>query len=112
MSRDRGQRRNHESGRQRGHSGSRSGSRSVLVQLAEGVTLQPGGTDESCVLAGPNGKVQLNNGATIILRLCDGSRTSDEIIAEVMRTSPGETLASDVAEFLEVALARGWIVAT
>ena len=112
MSRDRGQRRNHESGRQRGHSGSRSGSRSVLVHLAEGVTLQPGGTDESCVLAGPNGKVQLNNGATIILRLCDGSRTSDEIIAEVMRTSPGETLASDVAEFLEVALARGWIVAT
>lgn len=58
----------------------------------------------------PNGRVQLNNGATAILRLCDGSRTSDQIIAEVMRASPGETLASDIAEFLKVARARGWIV--
>lgn len=69
------------------------------------------GTGESCVLVSPNGKVQLNDGATAILRLCDGSRTSDEIVAEAMRASCGETLASDVTEFLDVARTRGWIVA-
>jgi pyrroloquinoline quinone biosynthesis protein D len=107
MSRDRGQRRNHESVRQRG----RAGTRTVLVNLAQGVQLLPGRADASCVLVSPNGRVQLNDGATAILRLCDGSRTSEQIVAEVTRVSTGETLASDVAEFLDVARSRGWIVA-
>jgi pyrroloquinoline quinone biosynthesis protein D len=80
------------------------------VQLAQGVSLIDGGTEDPCVLVGPNGKVQLNGGATAILRLCDGSRSSDEIIAAVVQSSPGQTLAADVAAFLDVARTRGWIV--
>ena len=64
------------------------------------------------MLVGPHGKVQLNGGATTILRLCDGSRSSDEIIASVVQSSPGQTLAADVAAFLDVARTRGWIVST
>jgi pyrroloquinoline quinone biosynthesis protein D len=105
MSKDRGQRRS-ASGKERG----RSSSRPILVHLAEGVQLLAGGAEETCVLVSPNGKVQLNDGAAAILRLCDGSRTSDQIVAAVMRASHGETLASDIAEFLKVARARGWIV--
>lgn len=104
MSKNRSQRRTH-GGQRRA-----PGARSALVRLAQGVTLLDGGAEDCCVLVGPGGKVQLNDGATTILRLCDGSRSSDEIITAVVQSSPKPTLAADVAAFLDVARARGWIV--
>jgi pyrroloquinoline quinone biosynthesis protein D len=62
------------------------------------------------VLLSPNGSVQLNKEAVAILRLCDGTRDRDSVIAEIVRRSDGKTRASDVREFLDVALSRGWIV--
>lgn len=60
----------------------------------------------------PDGKVHLNEGAVAILALCDGSRNRDAIIAETARRTRGNTLASDIGEFLDAARARGWIIET
>ena len=81
------------------------------VHLASGVRLDKGDEHpESLVLVSPAGKVQLNEAAVAILRLCDGSRTRDAIIAEATHLSAGGTLAADITEFLDVARSRGWIV--
>lgn len=85
------------------------GTRSV-VRLAAGVRLD-GGTEQKggVVLVCPNGNVQLNRMAETILRLCDGSRARDEIVAEVVRRSHPHTRPEEIVEFLDVARARGWI---
>jgi pyrroloquinoline quinone biosynthesis protein D len=77
------------------------------LHLAPAVRLAAG---ETLVLAARGDKVQLNEAAVAILRLCDGSRTRDEIVAAVRGLSGGHTQASDVTEFLEVARSRGWLV--
>jgi pyrroloquinoline quinone biosynthesis protein D len=88
-----------------------SGSSSSGIQLAPGVRLDGGeGERNPPVLILPSGNVQLNGGAAAILRLCDGSRGREDIIAEIMRHSPTGAMADDIIEFLEVAKARGWIV--
>jgi pyrroloquinoline quinone biosynthesis protein D len=85
--------------------------RPCSVRLADGVRLHSGEKQhEVAVLIAPTGKVQLNAGAVAILRLCDGSRDRAEIIAEIVRQSHHGALAGDVAEFLDVAQVRGWIV--
>ena len=81
------------------------------VHLASGVRLDKGDEHpESLVLVSPDGKVQLNEAAVAILRLCDGSRSRDAIIAEATQLPGGGTLAADITEFLDVARSRGWIV--
>lgn len=83
------------------------------VHLAPGVRLDNGKEQHAApVLLCPDGKVHLNKEAVVILRLCDGSRNRDTIVAEALRRSRANTLASDIGEFLDVALARGWIVET
>jgi pyrroloquinoline quinone biosynthesis protein D len=61
------------------------------------------------VLLSPNGPVQLNRIAAAILRLCDGSRDRDGVVAEVVRRSNPHTRAAEIIEFLDAARARGWI---
>ena len=61
------------------------------------------------MLVCPAGKVQLNRTAAAILRLCDGSRNREDLVAEVVRSSPDRTRAVEIIEFLEVAQTRGWI---
>jgi pyrroloquinoline quinone biosynthesis protein D len=81
------------------------------VRLAPGVRLDGGEKPgDMPVLVYPSGKVQLNEGAVAILRLCDGSRNRDAIVAELSTRSRGQSLPRDIAAFLEVACARGWIV--
>lgn len=83
------------------------------IRLAPNVRLDKGRQQHaSLVLLSPGGEVHLNKGAVAILRLCDGSRDRDAIVAEVMRRSRENMRASDISEFLDVALARGWIVET
>jgi len=62
------------------------------------------------VLVQPGGIVQLNESAAAILDLCDGTRTADEVIAQYVTDPANVDLAGDVREFLEAAMARGWIV--
>jgi pyrroloquinoline quinone biosynthesis protein D len=57
----------------------------------------------------PHGRVQLNRIAASILRLCDGSRSREDLVAEVVRRSNQRARATEIEEFLEVAQARGWI---
>ncbi len=64
------------------------------------------------VLVQPGGTVQLNDSAAAILELCDGTRTSDEVIGEFLSQPGRQELADDVREFIEAALQRGWIIET
>lgn len=57
----------------------------------------------------PEGKVQLNRTAAMILRLCDGSRNRHGVVTEVVRRSHQQTRAAEIIEFLDAARARGWI---
>lgn len=84
-------------------------SRLGLLRLASGVQLKDGKDQREAVLVGPAGKVRLNRSAVAILRLCDGSRDRAEVIAEMVRSSHPELQVSDIAEFLDAALARGWV---
>jgi len=84
------------------------------VRLAQGIRLESNKGDEAkdavMVLLSPNGPVQLNRTAAAILRLCDGSRDRDGVVAEVVRRSnPGGTRPAEIIEFLDAARARGWI---
>jgi hypothetical protein len=81
-----------------------------LIRLAAGVRLD-GGTGKKgvVVLVCPNGNVQLNRMAETILRLCDGSLAREEVVAEVVRRSHPHTRAVEIIEFLDAAIARGWI---
>ena len=81
-----------------------------VVRLAAGLRLDGGtGKEGVVVLVCPNGNVQLNRMAETILRLCDGSRARDDIVAEVVRRSHPHTRAVEIIEFLDAARARGWI---
>ena len=80
------------------------------VRLAPGVRLDGGQEkDGVLVLICPNGEVQLNRMAATVLRLCDGSRNREAVVAEVVRRSQPHTRAKEIIEFLDVARARGWI---
>jgi len=81
------------------------------IQLAPGVRLDGSGeNDGAFVLVCAGGKVQLNSAAVAILRLCDGSRDRNGIVAELMRDSHRHALAGEIVEFLDAARARGWII--
>jgi pyrroloquinoline quinone biosynthesis protein D len=83
------------------------------VRLAPGISLEGDKGDKSkdavMVLLSPNGPVQLNRTAAAILRLCDGSRDREGVVAEVVRRSNPHTRAAEIVEFLDAARARGWI---
>jgi pyrroloquinoline quinone biosynthesis protein D len=80
------------------------------VRLAPGIRLDGGQEEDGVlVLVCPNGNVQLNRMAAAILRLCDGSRDREDVVAEVVRSSHPRTRATEIVEFLDAARARGWI---
>jgi pyrroloquinoline quinone biosynthesis protein D len=80
------------------------------VRLAQGIRLEGDkAKDGVSVLTCPNGQVQLNRIAAAILRLCDGSRAREDVVAEVVRRSHPRTRAAEIIEFLDAARARGWI---
>ncbi|MGN6667755.1 MAG: pyrroloquinoline quinone biosynthesis peptide chaperone PqqD [Trinickia sp.] len=61
------------------------------------------------VLLYPEGMVKLNASAGQILLRCDGTRSLDDIIAELEILFNASNLASDVHRFLDHARERGWI---
>lgn len=91
-------------------SGKKLGRAPRRVRLAPGIRLDGGEEkDGVLVLVCPNGNVQLNRMAAAILRLCDGSRDREDVVAEVVRRAQPQTRAAEIVEFLDVARARGWI---
>jgi len=82
----------------------------MCVRLAPGIHLRGG--EESgvrVVLVCPEGNVQLNSTAAEILGLCDGSRDRVQVVAEVQHRTSNRARSADIVEFLDAAVARGWI---
>ncbi|TDB78906.1 pyrroloquinoline quinone biosynthesis peptide chaperone PqqD [Actinomadura sp. KC216] len=57
----------------------------------------------------PERAVRLSGTGGRILRLCDGSRTVDDIVAELGESFPDAPLADEVPAFLERVRAEGWL---
>ena len=82
----------------------------IGVRLAPGIHLR--GAEDSgglAVLVCPEGNVQLNSVAAAILGLCDGSRDRVQVVAEVLQTTRNRARSAEIVEFLDAAVARGWI---
>ena len=82
----------------------------MRVRLAPGILLR--GLEERAaqvVLVSPEGNVPLNSMAAAILGLCDGSRDRAQVVAEVLERSGNRARSADIVEFLDAAVARGWI---
>lgn len=64
------------------------------------------------LLLWPERGVQLNDGARAIVRLCDGTRTVEEIVDKLAEdwSAPRETLQRDVDALLARLAARGLLV--
>ena len=79
------------------------------LRIANGRRLQWETQQNAHVLLYPEGMVKLNETSAMILLLCDGQRTRDQLITELLQRFPGADLAGDVNEFLAAAAERGWI---
>jgi len=53
--------------------------------------------------------VVLHGSAGGVLRLCDGSRAVDDIVAELGARFPGAPVADEVPEFLRTLRKEGWL---
>lgn len=80
------------------------------VRLSPKMRLQWEKAQNAYVLLYPEGMVQLNESAAVILQLCDGSRSAGEVAQELAQRFGGEALSDDVHDFLETARGHGWIV--
>jgi hypothetical protein len=61
------------------------------------------------MLVSAKGSIQLNGTAALILEMCNGKHTIEEIVARVLRNEDNG-LEEDVRAFLDAAQRRGWIV--
>ncbi|MGR9115296.1 MAG: pyrroloquinoline quinone biosynthesis peptide chaperone PqqD [Gammaproteobacteria bacterium] len=61
------------------------------------------------VILYPEGMVELNQSSAEILKLCDGTRTLNQIISDLEQKFETTGLTADITGFLEVALKNGWI---
>ncbi len=61
------------------------------------------------VILYPEGMVELNQSSAEILKLCDGTRKLDEIVAELEQKFSTSGLITDISNFLNVAIQNGWI---
>ena len=71
--------------------------------------LQFEATQDAWVLLYPEGMVKLNTPAGEILRRCDGSRTVEQIVAELEQAFAQGGLQVEVCAFLDQARERGWL---
>jgi pyrroloquinoline quinone biosynthesis protein D len=82
----------------------------LRVRLSPRMRLQWEKAQGAHVLLYPEGVVQLNESAAVILELCDGSRTADQVVGELAQRFDAPGLAEDVSEFIVAARSHGWIV--
>lgn len=89
----------------------KASSRRKRVRLAPGRRVEAAKLDSgSRVLVHPAGTVQLNESAAAILALCDGTRTREDIVTQILSRPGDDDLALDVRDFLDAAQRRGWII--
>jgi pyrroloquinoline quinone biosynthesis protein D len=82
----------------------------TCIRLAPRMRLQWEKAEQAHVLLYPEGMVQLNESAAVILELCDGSRTAQDVVRELIQRFGDHSLTADVHEFLDAARSHGWIV--
>lgn len=80
-------------------------------RLAAGHQLQKGSSGSGHTLISSKGPIPLNDSAALILGLCNGQYTDEEIVAQIL-LNRDDSLADDVRAFLDAAQRRGWIVAS
>lgn len=63
------------------------------------------------ILLYPEGLIKLNQSAGEILKRCDGKRSEDEIVDDLVSAFPGDrqAIAEGTASFLAVAREKGWL---
>ncbi|MEV0374892.1 pyrroloquinoline quinone biosynthesis peptide chaperone PqqD [Streptomyces sp. NPDC050636] len=77
--------------------------------LAPAVVLRHDQVCRRDLLIVPERVVVLNRQAGAVLRLCDGTRSVAEIVAELASRYPTAPVASDVPDFLHRICREGWI---
>lgn len=78
-------------------------------KLTRGARLRFDKVRGSHVLMLPETAVMLSDTSAEILGLCDGERSSEEIVGELETRYPGADLRDDVLEFLADAKAQRWL---
>ena len=81
----------------------------LLIQFSPLHRLQWEEAQQKNVILYPEGMVELNQSSAEILKLCDGTRTVDQIIDELELKFATTGLKQDITTFLEAALKNGWI---
>jgi pyrroloquinoline quinone biosynthesis protein D len=79
-------------------------------RLADGARLQYDDVREEHLLLVPEGAVRLNETAALVLGLCDGRRSVEEILAAVSERYAGADVADDVRELLGGMSEHGLVV--
>jgi len=77
--------------------------------LRQGFRMQYEPAQECEVLLFPEGMITLSGSAGEIMKRCDGTRTVDEIVADLAQQFPDVDLRDDVLEFLSTAWSKGWL---
>ena len=77
--------------------------------LARSVVLRHDRVRGTDLLLLPERVVDLHGDAGGVLRLCDGSRAVDDIVAELGARFPGAPVADEVPEFLRTLRKEGWL---
>jgi len=80
-----------------------------IIKIAPGFRLQWEEAQGCHVILYPEGMVKLNAAAGEILKRCDGTRTVDDVIADLSKVFPDVDLTNDVYQLLEAAHDNGWI---
>ncbi|GII66567.1 hypothetical protein Skr01_66520 [Sphaerisporangium krabiense] len=78
--------------------------------LASSIMLRHDAVRDADLLVMPERIVVLNGQAASVVRLCDGTRTVADIVAELGAGFPPEApVGRDVGEFLDRVRAEGWL---
>ena len=80
-----------------------------IPKLAAGYRLQWEPVQENYVLLYPEGMVQLNDTAAAILGVCNGERSTAQVITHLEVEYETEGLQDDVLNFLNEAQEHGWV---
>lgn len=81
-------------------------------RLATKAMLKHDSVREAELLLLPERVVRLNTSGAAILRLCDGSRTVRQVVAQLEHDFEVTGLVNDVVAFLQDAHGQGWVVVT
>ncbi|MFF4501765.1 pyrroloquinoline quinone biosynthesis peptide chaperone PqqD [Streptomyces sp. NPDC001401] len=77
--------------------------------LSRGVVLRHDRVRDTDLLLLPERVVVLRGSAGPVLRLCDGTRPVDDIVAELGARYPGAPVADEVPDFLATLRKEGWL---